>query len=156
KPDEAYETVAWPIVALLQHLPEIKLAWDPTDRNAGRLVATLRSQGVKAIGTDGDFFSIAAPSPDVSDLITNPPYGARRRGEEAERFIERALTIPSIKRISMLLRNDFDSAIGRQHLFRNNSMFAGKVTLLGRIKWFIGPSSPSENHAWFLWNWEHV
>jgi len=154
KPDESYDTVAWPVVALLSQLPNIKLAWDPC-HGAGCLVATLRSQGIDAVGTSADFFSIAAP-PGVTDIITNPPYGASRRGELAELFIERALSVPLIKRVVMLLRNDFDSAIGRQHLFRNNSMFAGKVVLLGRIKWFDGPSSPSDNHAWFLWNWEHV
>jgi len=154
KPDESYDTVAWPVVALLSQLPNIKLAWDPC-HGAGCLVATLRSQGIHAVGTSADFFSIAAP-PGVTDIITNPPYGASRRGELAELFIERALSVPLIKRVVMLLRNDFDSAIGRQHLFRNNSMFAGKVVLLGRIKWFDGPSSPSDNHAWFLWNWEHV
>ena len=51
----------------------------------------------------------------------------------------------------MLLRNDFDSAITRQHLFRNEPRFAFKLVLLNRIKWFDGPSSPSDNHAWFCW-----
>jgi hypothetical protein len=154
KPDESYETIAWPVVALLSQLSDIRRAWDPC-HGSGRLVATLRRQGIDAVGTDEDFFSIAAPS-GATDIITNPPYGANRRGEKAERFIERALSFSTVKRISMLLRNDFDSAIGRQHLFRKNSMFAGKVVLLGRIKWFAGPSSPSDNHAWFLWDWEHV
>jgi len=154
KPDEAYDTVAWPVVALLSQLPNIKLAWDPC-HGAGCLVATLRNQGIDAVGTNADFFSIAAPL-GVTNIITNPPYGASRRGELAELFIERALSVPLIKRVVMLLRNDFDSAIGRQHLFRNNSMFTGKIVLLNRIKWFPGPSSPSDNHAWFLWDWEHV
>jgi len=154
KPDESYDTVAWPVVALLSQLSNIKLVWDPC-HGSGRLIATLRNQGIDAVGTSADFFSIAAPL-GVTDIITNPPYGASRRGELAELFIERALSFPVIKRVAMLLRNDFDSAIGRQHLFRNNSMFAGKLVLLGRIKWFDGPSSPSDNHSWFLWDWEHV
>jgi hypothetical protein len=154
KPDESYETIAWPVVALLSHLPDIRRAWDPC-HGSGRLVATLRNRGIDAVGTSEDFFSIAAP-PGVTDIVTNPPYGQHRRGEEAERFIERALSFSTIKRVAMLLRNDFDSAISRQHLFRNNSMFAGKIVLLNRIKWFPGPSSPSDNHAWFLWDWEHV
>src|SRR5262245_42948563 len=155
KPDESYETIAWPVIALLPHLPDIRLAWDPCDRGSGRLITTLCDQGVNAVGTGEDFFSIAAPY-NATDIITNPPYGVNRRGEEAERFIERALSFSTIKRVAMLLRNDFDSAIGRQHLFRTNSMFAGKVVLLNRIKWFVGPSSPSDNHAWFLWDWRHV
>src|SRR5262249_49137964 len=80
----------------------------------------------------------------------NPPYGEGRRGEEAVRFIEHALEL-GVPRVAMLLRNDFDSAISRQHLFRHNPTFAGKLVLLNRIKWFDGPSSPSDNHAWFCW-----
>jgi hypothetical protein len=58
-----------------------------------------------------------------------------------------ALKVP---RVAMLLRNDFDSAITRQHLFRHEPRFAFKLILLNRIKWFDGPSSPSDNHAWFV------
>ena len=58
------------------------------------------------------------------------------------------ITLP---RIAMLLRNDFDSAITRQCLFRHEPRFAFKLVLLNRIKWFDGPSSPSNNHAWFVW-----
>jgi hypothetical protein len=72
----------------------------------------------------------------------------------AERFIEHALEL-DVPHIAMLLRNDFDSAIRRQHLFQLNPMFAGKVILLNRIKWFAGHSSPSDNHAWFLWDREY-
>jgi hypothetical protein len=71
------------------------------------------------------------------------------------RLIEHALELP-VPHVAMLLRNDFDSAISRQHLFRNCPIFAGKLVLLNRIKWFVGASSPSDNHAWFLWSWKHV
>lgn len=69
-------------------------------------------------------------------------------------FIEHALWL-KVPRIAMLLRVDFDSALGRQPLFRFNPFFAGKVVLLNRIKWFQGPSSPSDNHALFLWDHQH-
>jgi hypothetical protein len=151
KPDEQYETVAWPVIALLPHLGEIDLAWDCCDRGSGQLVRTLRSQSVDAIGTTDDFIRCLKPPARTSHLITNPPYGENRRGEMAERFIEHALEL-NVPHIAMLLRNDFDSAIRRQHLFRLNPMFAGKVILLNRIKWFAGNSSPSDNHAWFLWD----
>jgi hypothetical protein len=71
------------------------------------------------------------------------------------RFIEHALEL-QIPRIAMLLRVDFDSAITRQHLFRHCKYFAGKVVLLNWIKWFEGPSSPSDNHSWFVWSCGHV
>ena len=155
KPDEAYETIAWPIVALLVYLGPIRRAWDCCDRNSGQLVATLRARGIEAIGTAQDFLTVAAVPADVSDLITNPPYGENRRGELAVRFIEHALDL-EVPRVAMLLRNDFDSAITRQHLFRDCPTFVRKIVLLNRIKWFEGPSSPSDNHAWFCWDRAHT
>jgi hypothetical protein len=154
KPDESYETIAWPIVALLTRLSGIRRAWDPCDRGSGRLVATLRAQGVDTVSTAEDFLMITTVPSAVSDIITNPPYGEAKRGELAVHFIEHALEL-GVPRISMLLRNDFDSAITRQHLFRNNPMFAGKLVLLNRIKWFAGPKSPSDNHSWVLFDREH-
>src|SRR5262249_23747825 len=115
---------------------------------------TLRSQSVDAVGTTDDFIRCLKAPARTSHLITNPPYGENRRGEMAERFIKHALKL-DVPHIAMLLRNDFDSAIRRQHLFRLNPMFAGKVILLNRIKWFAGDSSPSDNHAWFLWDREY-
>jgi len=155
QPDEAYETPQWVVAALLSqmHAP-IRRAWDPCDRDSGRLVATLRAQGIDTVGTAEDFLTLTTVPPAVSDIITNPPYGEAKRGELAVRFIEHALTL--VPRVAMLLRNDFDSAFGRQHLFRWCPQFAGKVVLLNRIKWFEGPSGPSDNHAWFLWSRVHL
>jgi len=58
--------------------------------------------------------------------------------------------------VSDLITNPPYSAITRQHLFRHCEYFAGKVVLLNRIKWFEGPSSPSDNHSWFFWSCGHV
>ena len=156
RPDEDYATVEWPVLALLTalRLAPVGKIWDPCN-GAGKLVATLRTQGFDAIGTSTDFFTITSVPAGVSDLITNPPYGSSRRGELAVRFIEHALAL-GVPRIAMLLRVDFDSAITRQHLFRHCEYFAGKVVLLNRIKWFEGPSSPSDNHAWHVWSCGHV
>jgi predicted RNA methylase len=156
RPDESYETPAWGVAALRAQLRgPIRRAWDPCDRNSGALVAALRAQGIDAVGTGEDFFTITTPPPEVDAIITNPPYGEGRRGELAVAFIEHALEL-ALSYCAMLLRNDFDSALGRQHLFRRCPAFAGKVVLLNRIKWFAGPSSPSDNHAWMLWSRSHV
>jgi hypothetical protein len=149
-PDEQYQTVPWPVHALLCHLPKPQCAWDPCDRGDGLLIDTLLRCKVNAVGTEHDFLSINEPPVGVDTLICNPPYGENRRGELAVAFIERALAL-RVPHIAMLLRADFDSAITRQHLFRNEPRFAFKLTLLNRIKWFDGPSSPSDNHAWFSW-----
>src|SRR5215831_13740642 len=122
KPDEGYETIVWPVLALLLHLVDIRRGWDPCDRGSGKLATTLRSQGIEAVGTNTDFLGITRPLDDVSHLITNPPYGENRRGELAVRFIEHALEL-WVPHVAMLLRNDFDSAISRQHLFRHNPSF---------------------------------
>jgi hypothetical protein len=150
KVDEQYETVPWPVHALLCHLPTPQCAWDPCDRGDGLLIDTLRRCKINAVGTSHDFLRINAPPVEIDTLITSPPYGERRRGELAVAFIEHALAL-KVPRIAMLLRNDFDSAITRQHLFRNEPRFAFKLVLLNRIKWFDGPSSPSDNHSWFVW-----
>jgi hypothetical protein len=149
-PDEQYETVTWPVLALLHHLPGIKRIWDPCDRGSGKLVDTLLVRKIDAYGTEHDFLTINEPPFLTDAVVTNPPYGENRRGELAVAFIEHALKL-KVPRIAMLLRNDFDSAISRQHLFRNEPRFAFKLVLLNRIKWFDGPSSPSDNHSWFVW-----
>jgi hypothetical protein len=38
KPDEGYETVAWPVLALLTQLGKVRRAWNPYDRGSGQLV----------------------------------------------------------------------------------------------------------------------
>jgi hypothetical protein len=53
KPDESYETIGWPVLALLFQLGKIRRAWDPC-RGTGRLIATLRDQGIEAVGTSKD------------------------------------------------------------------------------------------------------
>jgi hypothetical protein len=148
-PDEQYQTVPWPVHALLRHLPKPQCAWDPCDRGDGLLIDTLVRCKTNAVGTEHDFLLINEPPVGVDTLICNPPYGENRRGEMAVAFIEHALAL-KVPRIAMLLRCDFDSAITRQHLFRNEPRFAFKLVLLNRIKWFDGPSSPSDNHAWFV------
>jgi hypothetical protein len=156
--NEAYATTAtWPVGALLSVLGPIRRAWDPCDGSdgSGHLVATIRAQGVVAVGTCNDFLAVSEPPTDVDAIICNPPYGERRRGEMAMAFIEHALVLP-VARICMLLRSDFDSAITRQCVFRNCARFAGKLVLLNRIRWFEGSSSPSDNHAWYLWFVDHV
>jgi hypothetical protein len=153
-PNERYETIeAWLVLALLSQLPDIGWAWDPADDGAGHLIATLHRQGVKAVGSGSDFLSITEPPmAGVTDLVTNPPLGPARRGELATAFIQHSLEL-AVRRVSMLLPIDFDSAVSRQHLFRFCPAFTGKLVLLGRIRWIPGSTgSPSSNHAWFLWD----
>jgi hypothetical protein len=152
--NERYETFeAWPTLALLSQLPDIGWAWDPTDDGDGHLVAALHRQGIKAVGTGPDFLSLTEPPmAGVTDIITNPPLGPSRRGELAVAFVQHALKL-SVRRVSMLLPIDFDSAISRQCLFRFCPAFMGKIVLLNRIRWIPDSTgSPSVNHAWYLFD----
>ena len=56
----------------------------------------------------------------------------------------------------MLLRTDFDHAASRRHLFADCAMFAKKVVLTKRIRWFEDSNgSPSFNHCWMIWDRQH-
>ena len=155
RPNEDYKTVAWPVAAVLPYAGEIAFGWDPCDDNPGpdKLVTALHALDVAAVGTSTDFFT-TAPPPGVTHLVTNPSYGEKRRGVIAERFIACALEL-RVPGVAMLLKIDSDSGIKRQHVFRNDPAFAAKVVLLGRIRWFPGSSSPSDNHCWLLFDQEH-
>ena len=123
----------------------------PVYRGRGTARCDFRKLDVPAIGTRDDFFNIKTAPAGVDFIITNPPYGSG--GREAVRFIKHALTL--VPRTLMLLRADFDSAVSRVHIFRDEPRFAFKLVLLRRIKWFDGFSSPSDNHCWFGWSDSH-
>jgi hypothetical protein len=88
------------------------------------------------------------------NIVTNPPFGIG--GRTALEFIERALAItrPYQGKVAMLLSVDFDSGATRSHVFGDCPVFALKIVLLNRIRWFNGVSG-STNHAWFVWDWAH-
>jgi hypothetical protein len=104
-------------------------------------------------GISINFLTVIEPIDGPHDaIITNPPY------ELATEFIERSLAFQRAFRgiVAMLLRTDFDHAKTRQHLFGGHPAFAKKVVLTKRIKWFEDSmGSPSFNHAWFIWDWQH-
>jgi len=135
KPLDQYETPAWVTLALIPHLPEfIGKIWEPAS-GSGKMVAALRQTGFDVVGSDitqGVDFLRQAPETGVSAIITNPPYALARV------FIERALHFDDTRIVAMLLRTDFDHAASRAHLFSDCAMFAKKVVLTKRIRWFEG------------------
>jgi hypothetical protein len=153
RPDEDYATPAWVARAIAPRLRKagVKTVWESAG-GAGSLADALTVEGFDVVATTDDFLQHTRP-PDrlVDAIVTNPPYGDDRRGALACRFIRHALGL-RVNVVAMLLRVDFDSGKSRVDLFRDNPDFAGKVVLLDRIKWFEGPSSPSDNHAWFTWH----
>jgi hypothetical protein len=97
------------------------------------------------------------PASSIRGIVTNPPYNI------APEFCRHALALtkPFKGWVAMLLRVDFDSANGRVDLFRDCPAWSRKIVLTRRIVWFVEPetgkpkASPSENHAWYLWDWRH-
>ena len=151
---DQYETPSWVTLALVPHLPEISgVIWGPAC-GGGRMVAALRQAGFEVIGTDiadgVDFLHRPPPTRDIGAIITNPPYALARE------FIERALHFDGVRVVAMLLRTDFDHPATRSHLFTGCPMFAKKVMLTKRIRWFEDSTgSPSFNHCWMIWDRQH-
>jgi hypothetical protein len=139
--DEAYWTPAWVVNALLKAHPDLESSWDCAPRNRG----------------DFDFLQC----PDwlgAFTIVTNPPYG--KGGALAGKFIRHALkTAPVGFKLAMLLPMAFDAGKTRVDVFRDCPTFAGKYVMLPRIRWENLPQSdagPSQNHAWFIWRWDHT
>lgn len=151
RPNEDYPTPSWVTEIVAAYLRRHALhVWEPAAGN-GALAEALRAIGFQVTATTNDFLSYEAPPvTQIDAIVTNPPYGGDRRSLLACDFIHHALTLAPV--VAMLLRIDFDSGKMRKPLFRDCPAFAGKIVLLDRIKWFDGPSAPSDNHAWFVWN----
>src|SRR5262249_27888896 len=129
KPLDQYATPAWVTLALIRHLPKsIGKIWEPAC-GSGKMVAALREAGFDVVGSDAT---------------------------SLREFIERALHFDGIRIVAMLLRADYDHAARRVHLFADCPIFAKKVELTKRIRWFEGSmGSPSLNHCWMIWDREH-
>lgn len=163
KERDLYETPEWVTDALCLNGGDSRaLAWEPA-AGTGKMSRALERNGFCVIASDiepppgnadierADFLAAHVAPADVVAIITNPPYAL------AESFVRHALDLMRPRRgiVAMLLRVDWDSAKTRRDLFADHPAFAMKLTLLDRIQWFEGGgSSPSENHAWFAWNWQ--
>jgi hypothetical protein len=155
---DQYETPEWATRALIPHIPKrVKQVWEPAC-GSGKMVRALKGNGFRVDGSDiqddVDFFTIGVDGFGRHDsgIITNPPYAG------ATAFVEHALKLTHDDKgfVAMLLRTDFDHAKSRRHLFADHPAFAKKLVLTKRIQWFEdSKSSPSFNHAWFIWDWQH-
>lgn len=177
---DLYETPKWVTEVLCQHLFQsgwaLGCVWEPA-AGSGKMLDVLESYADPgcAVGSDVEpqredimrmnFLTSDAPSwrgplgqNEFGAIVTNPPY------DLATEFVERALHYfqgRSVGKIAMLLRTDFDHAKSRTHLFRDCPAFAEKLVLMKRIAWFVEENgrpkaSPSFNHAWYIWDWQHV
>lgn len=155
-----YPTPEWVTLALVPHLPRSPDSIWECAVGDGHMLDPL-SKTFSVFGSDlrfGNDFLMGRVLPwdGIDAIITNPPY------ERATEFIEHALRLmePVGGMVAMLLRTDFDHAKSRAHLFRDCPAFAKKVVLTKRIMWFepepgAKGKSPSFNHAWYIWDWQH-
>jgi hypothetical protein len=152
---DSYQTPEWCTEALVPHLGDLsdKVIWEPAS-GTGQMVRVLERYAKKVVATDietgTDFLTYGGVTCDV--VVSNPPYAL------ATAFIEHALELmrPAGGIVAMLLRADFDSAASRRHLFADCPAFAQKIVLTRRIRWFEkSKGSPSFNHAFYVWDWQH-
>jgi len=158
KKNDLYLTPHWCTEVLLRHITFEGLTWEPAAADGG--MANILFKKTPTIATDiepldkqvkmHDF--LTSPGPlrgKFKNIVTNPPY------KLAQQFIEQAIAIiePQKGKVAMLLRNEYDSAAGRQHLFSGCPAFKLKLVLTRRPKWAPGKgNSPRHNFAWFLWD----
>lgn len=172
-PADLYQTPAWVIDALEEHICLDGTVWEPAC-GEGKMVRAIEAYGAEVIATDKNNHGFAGMLKAFDFLgryltknefgfdaiITNPPYGPQ--GKTAEAFIKRGLELLEFgDLLALLLPVDFDSAKTRAKYFADCPDFAAKIVLRRRIKWFEQPageksSTPSANHAWFLWERTHL
>jgi hypothetical protein len=154
--DDRYVTPEWVTLALLPHLPRKPSRILEPAAGDGAMAKVLRTVAdvveVDVANGGPDFLTAKAAAHGCDAIITNPPY------KLATEFIDRAVvaTEPCHGMVAMLLRTDFDHAKSRRYLFADCEAFAKKVVLTQRIRWFAqSTGSPSFNHAWLIWDWQH-
>jgi hypothetical protein len=149
---DQYETPEWVTRALLPYIPKDALIWEPAC-GSGKMARVLNADYRSDIQTGTDFLACAYQDfACVDAIITNPPYTL------ATEFITHALEVMRDNKgfVAMLLRTDFDHAKSRKRLFADCPAFCEKLILTKRIQWFEdSKSSPSFNHAWFIWDWRN-
>jgi hypothetical protein len=169
-PAELYQTPAWVLDALVEHVPLAgKLIWEPAC-GEGKLVRAMERHGARVHGTDlydhgfvdaystsMDFLKVNGLMAHHDGIISNPPYGLR--GALATAFIRHGAAIIAKRGfMALLLPIDFDNAKSRRDCFADSPAYCAKISLTKRIKWFDVPpepgkkkQGPTENHAWFVW-----
>ena len=161
-PNDLFCTPAWVTEALLNVEEFPRPFWEPAsgEGHISKILGQLCTASDLATGTD---FLTCGAMPHICcknmeawqtrSIITNPPYS----NGLAERFVRHALNLtePVKGKVAMLLPLAFDSAKGRRDLFADHPAFKAKYTLTRRIRWenLEQTSSPSMNHAWFVWDW---
>ena len=167
--NDFYPTPEWVTEALLFCSPRFEhprswYVWENADGSSAisnrlkKHIDMKRVWGTDITGSPSvDFLSPGVRLPDrrINAIITNPPF----QKKICEAFIRKSLELmrPQNGVVAMLLRIDYDSAVTRGDIFDECPAWSHKLILTKRIKWFDhgSPHGPSENHAWYVWDWSH-
>lgn len=154
-----YATPDWCTEVLLRHFTPAGTIWEPAC-GEGHMSRVIERKGYFVFSTtlydqgcgherDWDFFERKQPPPGVYSIITNPPYS------RADEFVEHALGMMKERggAVAMLLRNEWDCASSRRHLFTPSACFDMKVVLTRRPRWIEGSKgSPRHSYAFYVWD----
>jgi len=152
-PGDSYFTPAWVTEALLSVEKFPGTVWEPAPGD-GHMVRALVSGGCPVAPSHMDFLATEFRNCDAKNIVTNPPYSHGL----AEKFVRHALglMLPVRGKVAMLLPMAWDCAKSRHDLFKHNAAFKAKYALTDRIRWENieqKKNGPSQNHAWFVWDW---
>lgn len=154
------------------------VTWEPC-AGIGSMSHVLKSNGHDVLSTDvfnhgwkgldgvEDFLEVTEIDPVIKLIITNPPYKIEGvvgvRDCTALDFVEHALKLmePIGGSVAMLLRNEYDCASTRKHLFEKPP-FTAKFVLTKRPNWIPEDmrrpgkdNGPRHNYSWFFWDWRN-
>ena len=152
QPADDYATPGWVTRALLAAYPFPRTIWEPAP-GRGDMVQTLVAFGHNVIAGDGDF--LKSQTTTARAIITNPPYNL------ADQFVRHAIELmrPVNGSVAMLLPLAWSTAKSRRDIFADSPIFRQKLELTRRIRWANleqKASGPSQNHAWYVWDWGPV
>jgi hypothetical protein len=154
-----FPTPDWCTEVLLRHFTPAGMVWEPAcgEGHMSRVIerkghfvfsTTLYDQGY-GHGRDVDFLAEKEPMSGIYSIITNPPYSI------ADEFVEHAIKLMRARggAVAMLLRNEWDCASSRRHLFMPSACFDTKIVLTKRPRWIEGSKgSPRHSYAWYVWD----
>lgn len=131
------------------------------------LSTDIYNHGFKGLDGVEDFLGVQSIDPAIHLIITNPPYKIEGVAGvpdcTALDFVEHALklTQPVSGSVIMLLRNEYDCASTRKHLF-DKPPFTAKFIITKRPNWIPEDmrrpgkdNGPRHNYSWFVWNWRN-
>lgn len=165
---DEYMTPEWCVQSMLSVEHVTGTVWEPAcGEGAIKRALSAHDHSLRVLASDINpqfaehSFDFLTASADFSGhqrftVVTNPPYGIQ--GRLAEKFVRHAVSLTQLRRgkVIMLLPVEWGTAKTRADLFEFFPGFINKIELTERIRWTNLPQSksgPSQNHAWFVWDW---